>query len=433
MPDAHARSANTRAVDARGLRIAALLIVLGCVLGFVAGSRPLLGDNMNYGLVARSLVTEGDIQLDEFRGRIRGNTREEDGKLYNFFPLGPSLVMAPLYVATRWLVEDASRAENLAARTAVGLCFGVSLALFFRLCSRFAGISWPRALGLTFLFGFCSSQFSQHVGQLCSHGAVVPFALGAFLALTSQRKGSAFLAGSLLIIAYVMRPTAGLLLPLFAGWLFLYRRHCVVHLLLGAALSAAVMFVTNRALYGHFDPPYNRVNRLQFSALAEGLAGNLISPSRGLLLFTPWLVLSALGAWRSFRDPHVDPFFRLPAVIVVSHLLAVSSFPHWWAGHSYGPRFLAEVMPEFVLLLIPVLQWTRVAAWLGSGVGRVLFAVAIAYSFAVQMVGITRSAGNWNRVPLNVDRHPERVWDWSDPQMLRPVSDLIRARVARGS
>jgi hypothetical protein len=315
----------------------------------------------------------------------------------------------------------------------VGLCFGVSLALFFLLCTRFDRITLRRALGLTFLFGFCSSQFSQHVGQLCSHGTVVPFALGAFFALTSQRKASAILAGSLLVIAYVMRPTAGLLLPLFAGWLFLYRRHFLVHLLLGAALSAVVVMLMNHAFYGHFDPPYNRVNRLQFSALAEGLAGNLISPSRGLLLFTPWLVLSALGAWRAFRDPQVDPFFRLPAVIAVSHCLAVSSFPHWWAGHSYGPRFLAEVMPELVLLLIPVLQWPRVVAWLGSGVGRVVFAVTIAYSFAVQMVGVTRSAGNWNRVPVNVDQHPERVWDWSDPQMLRPVNDLIRPRTAPGS
>jgi hypothetical protein len=52
--------------------------------------------------------------------------------------------------------------------------------------------------------------------------------------------------------------------------------------------------------------------------------------------------------------------------------------------------------------------------------GWVAFAVLAAWSFLVHFNGATNPRTfAWNHQPVNVDEHPERLWDWRDPQFLR--------------
>ena len=67
--------------------MAAFLACLGFTISFVAAVRPLRGDGKNYGFVARSLLADGDIRLDEFSGTLTGNTLLDGGHVYNYFPL----------------------------------------------------------------------------------------------------------------------------------------------------------------------------------------------------------------------------------------------------------------------------------------------------------------------------------------------------------
>jgi hypothetical protein len=411
---------------ARRTPVALWLALAGFAISFVAASRPLLGDNKNYGLVAQSLLHDGDIRLDEFRALLTGNTREEGGHVYNYFPLGPSLLIAPLLAVARPFLSDAARAETFAARTAAALCFGGSLALLFLVARRFQGVSVRAAALLALVFGFCSSHFSADVGQLSSHGTLVPFVLGAFLALAGSEARAPGVAAALLVGAYVMRPTAGLLLPLSAAWLFVYRRPQVLRFVIVAAALGIGVALLNRVFYGHVLPPYNRLTRFELGGLPTGAVGNLVSPSRGLWFFVPWFVFSAAGAVRAFRDPTLDPFFRLLALAFAAHFVVVSCFPQWWGGWCYGPRFLAETMPELTLLLIVGLPGVFVDGSTATRAGKVAFFTLASYALVVAIFGITRAAGDWNRRPVNVDQHPERLWDWSDPQILRPFRASAR-------
>jgi hypothetical protein len=85
------------------------------------------------------------------------------------------------------------------------------------------------------------------------------------------------------------------------------------------------------------------------------------------------------------------------------------------------------MMPELVLLLIPALAALKLAsARLRRNATRAL-AATIGYSFLVAILGTTHSGGYWNEHPNNVDRHPERLWDWSDPQILRALRVALTA------
>src|SRR5207247_10839248 len=69
--------------------------------------------------------------------------------------------------------------------------------------------------------------------------------------------------------------------------------------------------------------------------LRDGLAGLLVSPGRGLFVYSPVLLFSLWGFLRMWRDGPAA--FQPLAVGVVLVVLVVSKWFLWWGGHSWGP------------------------------------------------------------------------------------------------
>ena len=99
--------------------------------------------------------------------------------------------------------------------------------------------------------------------------------------------------------------------------------------------------------------------------MAVALAGNLVSPARGLFIFCPLVVLSVAGVVVRWRAGELTAFWKALAVIPILHWIVVSAFKHWWGGDSYGPRFFTDLMPIFAVLALPAVEvlarW--VAGW----------------------------------------------------------------------
>ena len=108
------------------------------------------------------------------------------------------------------------------------------------------------------------------------------------------------------------------------------------------------------------------------------------------------------------------------ASLALLHWLVVAAYiSSWWGGHCYGPRFFTDMTPIFTLFLIPYFaDWDRMRA-----AGRAAFLALVLIGAAIHLHGGWSSAVyRWNIDPANVDMHPERNWDWSDPQFLRTQS-----------
>jgi hypothetical protein len=177
----------------------------------------------------------------------------------------------------------------------------------------------------------------------------------------------------------------------------------------------------NVAVYKALVPPYYA--RGAFSAetrFAEGLLGNLFSPSRGLLIFSPVLVFALSGFVLALRDRAQRPLNIAYAAIVVANLIVIGAGSIWWAGHSYGPRFTTDIVPFLVYFTAfnfrlpePVVPWRRG-----------LFFACIAALCLVSMFMHAQGALYvenmiWNVNPENIDQIPSRAWDWTDPQFAR--------------
>jgi hypothetical protein len=94
----------------------------------------------------------------------------------------------------------------------------------------------------------------------------------------------------------------------------------------------------------------------------EGLAGLLVSPSRGLLIYSPIVAVALAGFADAARVSWQSPLPWCAAGALAQFLLD-GSYSVWWAGHSYGPRYLLDVLPIlFPLAAAAVARTTWVAS-----------------------------------------------------------------------
>ncbi|MEP6922771.1 MAG: hypothetical protein ABI967_16760 [bacterium] len=227
---------------------------------------------------------------------------------------------------------------------------------------------------------------------------------------------------------YFVRPTFAVAIAAISVYVFLFARPLFIRFALTGAAWFAGFAVYSWLHYGHLLPSYYRANRLQFNVFWTALAGNLVSPARGLLVYVPILLFIAFLLVR-YR-PHLGypRLVRLSLSVVVVHLILISGFPHWWGGHSFEPRFSTGLVPWFVLLGIlgikAMIRWrdqrlVKSLPLTGWRVQLVLGGVLLVLSAFINTLGATsRATWLWNQRPRGVDEHPERLWDWRQPQFL---------------
>ena len=103
------------------------------------------------------------------------------------------------------------------------------------------------------------------------------------------------------------------------------------------------------------------------SNLVDGALGTLVSPNRGLLVFSPWIAV----AIASLLIPSVRRRIAANSLIavllasLVAYLIVLSKYSVWWGGQCFGPRYWTDVVPLFAILFAFGLDWMlpRSAPW----------------------------------------------------------------------
>lgn len=317
---------------------------------------------------ALSLIHEHNPDLNEYPEFIaRHNPKAVewiDGRAYSIFPVAISLTAVPFVWAAEWalpwLWASFPALETLIREKAQGLFelsdgpLGVmdvypavelvsastytalAVLVFFIMARR--RLSLLRALALTALFGFGSSLWSTTSRALWSHGPAILLLLLALLSLTHPTRKRAGIAGLFMAMAFLVRPTFALPSIAFGLFLLINNRRLFLHYTLAAALPMALFLIGNIHLYGQPLPTYFSPGRiLVLDHVAIALAGHLISPARGLLVYSPFLVLAARPVYAALRSFDVRRLDFFMACVIPLHLLVVSTFWHWWGGYSIGP------------------------------------------------------------------------------------------------
>jgi hypothetical protein len=397
---------------------------------------------------ALSVLHEGNLDLEEYGAATaalpHGVETGRDGKRYGSFPIGASLCALPLIAvadalssvpwpvpvlakaAERWHTASFSTGAirlgffDTTELLVASLCAVLAAFAFWRLLTA---VATPRtAVFLTVVFALGSPLYTTATRALWQHGPAAMFMLGAVaLAVRPQRVARFGLVGVFAAAAYVCRPTTQVPIAALLAFVVVFRGwRQALALVGGLALTLAPWVWSNEAVWGSALPPYYHLTRLEadWPVFFEALAGNLVSPARGVLVFVPVLLVLPLALQAAWRSGGERRALTLGALAVVGlHWVAVSRFPHWWGGHALGPRLFTEVVPFALLALAP---WLDGVLATPGRLRTVTLALALV-SVLIHAHGATSwGPWTWNGQPVNVDDAPSRLWDWRDPQFLRP-------------
>src|SRR5262249_43215766 len=235
---------------------------------------------------------------------------------------------------------------------------------------------WSLPLAIVFAFGTNTWMISSQA--LWQHGTG-EFLIGLALLLivvpaTTFRTA---LLGFVCVLMVANRPPDGLIagaIVLFTLW---SRRRSALWLLAGAAVPLMALLYYNLDFIGNVVGGYALAPRKQFFHVQwSGVPGLLVSPTRGLLVFSPFLIFVPMGLIQRLRAPGSKGLAVALSFAVAAKLLLYSQ-ADWRAGVSWGPRWLTDLLPIMVWMLAPAPLVLRTRA-------RGLLILAMAASVAVQ-------------------------------------------------
>ena len=399
--------------------------------------------------MAMSLLREGNLDLDEFTGHCLEGLAAQlpyvqkiDGHYYSKWSPAAAVVYLPFYAIPAWtgmqttVPDDRNPAavkENkafrwvgkIAAATIAALTAIIVLLALRRLCPP------APAMLLAILYAFGMSAWPINAQDTWQHGpGALMLSLGLLGALCCRREGGRFgttVAAALALgMATAVRPTnATLALPL--GVLLLIRsprRYWAAVIAAGLIAPLGLLayneWIFGAPLGGGYADAYE--GSPWTTPLHLGAAGLLISPSRGLLLFTPATAFVIYGVWRAVRRPGSRLFTIALSAGCAAHLAIMGMWSGWFGGWAYGPRFLAEVMPLAVALI--ALGVDRVWSSIGW---RSLLIVLVVISILIASLGCYVGVDDWHIRQEVVRRRPlgRAVWDWGECQILYQARKML--------
>ncbi|MBN1424323.1 hypothetical protein JXA88_07195 [Candidatus Fermentibacteria bacterium] len=155
--------------------------------------------------------------------------------------------------------------------------------------------------------------------------------------------------------------------------------------------------------------------------------GVLLSPGRGVFVYSPYLLLTLVAILAGWRRLKTNPLFWLSAAWFAVHTLTVARPFRWHGGHCFGSRMYLDAFSS--LMLLTLLAWqarpTRRSRLLGLALG---IAVGFGVFINTYQGMFNRNTILWNRDP-NVDVYSRQLLDWRYPLFLASPSQL-EARAA---
>jgi hypothetical protein len=434
------------------IRFAAILLFCACLAVYHSNLRLIAaGDSLPSALVPLSVLLDHSTTLDRFAPWLwehapytKGIIVYRNGHYHSFYPLGQSLLITPFYIPAvfslhleRWdtpsLIAFARVYEKFVSAAIAALSAALMLLLLERITTR----GW--ALALAALYAFGTSTWSTSSQALWQHTGGELLIVSTLFVLqkwreTPEKRGLLWWAGLFAGLALMVRITNAVLALSIAMAMIAVRIPwgSVLRFLALPVGSGLLLASDNLLMFSSPLGGYGIYASAQAPHQLIAAAGLLVSPGRGLFLFSPFLIFALFSLASGYRSKA-----RFLTVCCGSFVLAywilMARWPSWWGGWSWGPRLLTETVPALVVLLGIGAERLSASRW---KIAR--FTAAACFSIFVQAVGAhCYPNGAWDAVPQSVDENPSRLWDWKDSPIRRTAQaglakrtyvDLLRHR-----
>lgn len=402
-------------------------------------------DSLSTMVPAWQLASHGNVYTDQYAGFTPWFIDLGDHVVSNRLP-GAILWATPFYVV---LGRGGLVAPLYPA--AVASAAAAALAAVFLFLALRTLVRQRLALGATAIFALSIPTWSVSADALWSHG---PAQMCLTLSLLLYSRKRLALAGLAQAVAIVTRPHLAAVSLVMGVWQARAQRSFKTLLVLGATSSLGVLglLIYFRLAYGMWTLSggygslggygvatstgqlngYGIGGRLNgFSRIVPNLAGALVSPGRGLVIYSPFLLLllpGVRGAWTT------APVWVRSASIGGLAYLAIQL----WNNSFTGGRdlFAYRLMLETLTLCVPLLVlsyniWTVQRVWrLRAFAALALFSGLWQASAAIGHTAFPRNFDVWRDTGYSVvlDQHAFRVVTLAAIAVAAYVIALCRSR-----
>ena len=411
-----------------------MLCLFALVLGgyLLNGHAIPAGDTTPNRYLPVSILRDGSFYLDRFPFLYSPKrpyyVREFRGRHVSSYPVTAAVLAVPIYLPTvlRGEAPESPVWDELEKTSAAAI---VALSSVFLYLALLQLTTLRMALLVTGAYAFGTSSLSVTSQALWQHG---PSQLGLAAALYFLAKGREAerwvgVSGFPLAFAVISRPTDLLLAIPLGLYVLLHYPRRVVPLLVCALPPMGFQLWYNVTYQG--SAFWTQVSLLPgehwTSRFSEALPGLLFSPARGLFVYSPIFLFSVVTLGMAWRRGG-DPLLRALGVGALLVVLLYSRWWPWWGGHTFGPRLLADLVPSLALALYPLRDGLNRSRWIKGA-----FVVALLWSVAAHSIGAFWDDIAWNAYPVDVDRAPQRLWSWTDNQLVNPTYVRVTTAVQR--
>jgi hypothetical protein len=380
--------------------------------------------------MAISLLRQGNMNLDEYLHTYKKVDRgvglmQANEHWVSRWPPGTALFCIPFYALPVALgVEVPSLGVDMLAKLTASTLTAASAIFVFLCLRRFAsrrGATW-----MTIAYALGTAAFHISAQDTWAHGPT-QFCLAAVLSIAvaePRRRVWHLLAGFLIGLMVAARPQSLVLaLPLLV-WIA-YRNGILIWAwyALGGLLPA--LFLAGYSVQYFGTPGFEGYEEIigggwNLVGLPKALLGLLVSPNRGMLIFSPFLLFCIYGAGVGLRqEEHRYRMLALALVVgLMSYLLLTASWRAWHAIFSYGSRYSADTLPYWALCGGFVIDRIR-----SRPLWRTVFATTIVLSILIHSLAVYWDIHPWNHMVqrerhLKVRNFEDAAWITDDPQIL---------------
>jgi hypothetical protein len=358
------------------------------------------GDTYGTVYTAVAMVEKRTIWLDDYLPYLQERSGEQpyflregpNGHTVTATPTASSVIALPavaLFSAFGVRADDFDAWMEAGMATA-SITAALSVALLFLALLRLTGRGQATLIAATYAWG--TSTWGVSGQALWQHSGATLALSALLLALVSRRLTFAGATAGAMVAFRLPTAIMGLLLlPLIGQKAGAWGRFALGLLPYALALGAYNLVAFGSPVEQGYGSGHVRgLARLDAGNLADGVPGLLVSPGRGLFVYSPVLLFALLGLVRAWRTP----LYLWTFLAAATYVLFAANSPQWHGGESFGPRRITDALPLLAVLLVPAVDAIWRTRWMW------LYAALLAWSVFVQLLGTAAwEQGKW------FDRH----------------------------
>jgi hypothetical protein len=309
-----------------------------------------------------AIVNERTIYLDSYYGMMVGKyPQPDDPSLTPFylrkvnenyvsaFPIMSSLVTLPIFLIYLPFVNtiswnDIYYLSHLSGSFMMACCV-VLLYFFFKDVLK---SSEKVSILVCIIYGLATINLPLISQALWQHGTVQFFTILSLIFWARERY---FLTYLFLGFGILSRPTAGIVLLVLSLFILYTKKlnfKIVRDVFLGILIPLSFFIFYNFTYYQDISNQgySSQLSNSWLGNFPESFVGMWLSPSKGILIYSPIFIFSLIGIYQGFKK---NSLIRVSFWIILLHTLVLSKWKHWYGGFGFGYRMVSDIIPFFII------------------------------------------------------------------------------------